>query len=357
MSKEDNFWDADPSFVTSDDEFEEEIQEEEIPEEEIEEEDSNLEDSEEEEEEDEDPVIKNGYDLFKDSIFKHLPEDYEFKATEKGFEEALEAVQGNLFNSVHEQYLEKFNDNPKVQDYLNFIIETDGKGDIEKWSAVNLKDSFTVEDITGDDKIDLQKQVIEQYYKATGIEDEYINEKIEDLEDFGKLEKEAKVAIKFLDKNKQEVNKSLVQDVKERERLERERFETNQSILNETISKTKIPKERQSRVIQEIMQPLKLKNGGEITMLDYRLNIIKNNPEHIIQLSNLLLDYNEKEGLNIGKLAERSVNTKTAKNLRSKLEEIEKNSTISKSKTSSSYETKTDKSKNADLSKGSFILG
>jgi len=313
--------------------------------------DDTSEEDNEEDDEVEEEIFKNGYETFKDSIFKFLPEDYKFKATEKGFEDALKETEKNLFENIHNQYLSNFENNPKAKEYLNFITETGGKGDVDKWIKINLSDNYTEEDLENEE---IQKKVIRAYYEKTGIEKDYIEEKIIDLEDFGKLDKEAKIALKYLNSSKDSENKNLIDGVKNQEIKEKEQYNINYEILNNIVKETKIPQKRQEYIIKEILDPVELSNGKKMTMLDYRLAVIKNNPEHIIELANVLMNYDPKKGLNIEKIINTKENTKQTKNLRQKLESIEGNSFISKSKSQAFNK---GRKNNIDLSGASFIIG
>ena len=329
---------------------EDDDEEQEIENEEILDDDESQEDEELDESEEEDDVIKTGYEVFKDSIFKYLPEDYKFKATEKGFEEAVTKVEETLFESIHSQYLQKFETNPKATEYLNFIVETNGKGDIDKWVDINLKNNYSDEDLTDET---IQKKVITEYYKLTGIEDEDIEDKLNDLEDLNKLEKESKLALKYINKYKETSTDELINDVKVTETKLKEVYDNNKQVLTSLLTESKIPSVRKQKIVEEILEPVKLQNGSEMTMLDYRINVIKSNPEHIIQFANFLLNYDPNTGFDVKNIVSKTENTKTTKSLRSKLEEVERNSTMTKSKSNTSYRGKTEK--DIDLSSVSFI--
>ena len=145
IMNEDEFWD-DGALELSEEEVEamEATEEVEKDAEDIEENtDEEVEESEqeeggevEEEDEEEDETFAKGYDIFKENIFKYLPEDYEFKATEKGFEEALNVVEDTIAGNIHSQYLNQLESNSKAKAYLDFLIKTEGQGDFEKWQKV-----------------------------------------------------------------------------------------------------------------------------------------------------------------------------------------------------------------------------
>lgn len=360
----DNFWDDDSAQFTTDgenldptlidsekEESEEEAEGEDNDNDDIDTEEG-IDDNDDNESEDEiDPLYEQGYDLFKDTIFSDLGDDYEFKATEEGFQDAIGKAEENIFQKVHQQYLDKVGTNQKAAKYLDFLIETDGNGDFEKWTQINEGGSYSEEDL---DSEDIQKKVITQLYELQGFDETDIRSKLEDLEDLDLLEKESKMALKYIDKSKGQENRNLVEEGKNVNNVRQETYDSNLSILNETLSGTKIPAARQKDITDAIMQPLALKDGGTITRYDYTLSQIRNNPEHIIEMTNLLLNYDPEKGFDINKIAQKNTNTKNTRSLREKLEELENSSTISKSKSGRSQKRT---STGPDLSQISFTLG
>lgn len=328
---------------------EEETQEEET--EEIEEEEEEESQEEEEEQVEEDEVIANSYEIFKDSIFKHLPEDYEFKATEEGFEDAVKTVEKNLFDGVHNQYLNQLETNSKAKSYLEFLIATEGQGDFEKWQRINNVDisSYTEDDIK---ETEVAKALVTEYYKTLGMEDEDILQKLEDLEDFGSLEKEAKLSLKYLPKEQEKKSKDLIEDYQTKKKSREEVYESNKKILEDTVNSLNLPKDKKGKVVESVIKPIRLRDGSETTQFNLLLNQVQSNPEHILQLSSLLLDYDPEKGFNIDSIITKRQNTKTTKGIREKLEKLEKTSPISKSRSTYGSHKRI---KTPDVTEGSFI--
>lgn len=358
---EEDFWD-DSALELSEEEVEKlnlSTQEIEIEkEEEIEEadensseEDSDESENEEEEEIEEDEVVAKGFELFKDSVFKYLPEDYKFKATEEGFEEALKTVETNLVESIHNQYLVQLEANPKAKSYLDFLVQTEGLGDYEKWQKVNNTDisSFKEEDMSDPE---LAKVVYSEYLKFQGLEDADILQKLEDAEDYGTLEKEAKIALKYIPKVQAKETDKLIEDYKAQKKSRDEVYEGNYNLLQETAKQIKLPKEKSQELIDAIMKPVRTQGGYETTMFNHMLTQVQTHPQHILQLAALIMDYTPEKGFSFDKITEKKENTKVNKNFREKLAELEKASPMSRSKTS--YESHK-KAKAPSIIEGDFI--
>ena len=361
IMNEDEFWD-DGALELSEEEVEamestEEVEEdaediEETTEEDVEDTEESVEESNEtEEEEEEDETFVKGYDIFKENIFKYLPEDYEFKATEKGFEEALNVVEDTIAGNIHSQYLAQLEGNPKAKAYLDFLVKTEGNGDFDKWQKVYNTDisSFKEEDMSDND---VAKVVYSEYLKFQGLEDEDILQKLEDAEDFGTLEKEAKIALKYIPKIQEKETEELLKDYQDQKKNRDEVYQSNYNILSETAKQIKLPKEKGQQLVDSIMKPVRTQGGYETTMFNYMLNRVQTNPQHILQLASLIMDYDEEKGFNFDGIASKKENTKVARNFREKLTELEKAAPISKSK--GSYKShKRDKA--PDITEGEFF--
>lgn len=361
IMNEDEFWD-DGALELSEEEVEamestEKVEEdaediEETTEEDVEDTEESVEESNEtEEEEEEDETFVKGYDIFKENIFKYLPEDYEFKATEKGFEEALNVVEDTIAGNIHSQYLAQLEGNPKAKAYLDFLVKTEGNGDFDKWQKVYNTDisSFKEEDMSDND---VAKVVYSEYLKFQGLEDEDILQKLEDAEDFGTLEKEAKIALKYIPKIQEKETEELLKDYQDQKKNRDEVYQSNYNILSETAKQIKLPKEKGQQLVDSIMRPVRTQGGYETTMFNYMLNRVQTNPQHILQLASLIMDYDEEKGFNFDGIASKKENTKVARNFREKLTELEKAAPISKSK--GSYKShKRDKA--PDITEGEFF--
>ena len=308
---------------------EEETEEVEETEEEVSEEVSEEEEVNEEEDEEVDEVFKNAFEVF-DPLFQYLPEDFKPEYTEEGIEKGIEAVKSTIFDEVHQGYLNNLQKNEKASNYLDFLIKTEGEGDVDAWMKINIAKDYSESDL--ESNTSLQKEVVTQLYESQNWDKDDIAAKLEDLEDLDLLGKEAKMALKYTTKNKEKMNEQLVEKAANTKEEQKAIYDNNKSILNDSFDKIGLDSKRKEQVIDAIMTPLELENGGQITMLDYKLAQIKNNPEDIIKLTNLVLAYEQGKGLNIGKIADRVATTKQTRNLRQKLEQMENSSTVSKSK-------------------------
>jgi hypothetical protein len=100
------------------------------------------------------------------------------------------------------------------------------------------------------------------------------------------------------------------------------------------------------------MKPVRLQGGYETTEFNLILNQVQTNPEHIIQLTSLLLDYDPSKGFNFDKVLSKKENTKAVKSFRQKLADLDRDSPIVKTKGSHTSHSRT---KAPDITQGDFF--
>ena len=149
---------------------------------------------------------------------------------------------------------------------------------------------------------------------------------------YNALEKEAKIALKYIPKIQKEQSEELLKDYHEQKRNRDEVYQSNYNILSETAKQIKLPKEKGQQLVDSIMKPVRTQGGYETTMFNYMLNRVQTNPQHILQLASLIMDYDEEKGFNFDGITSKKQNTKVARNFREKLTELEKAAPISRAK-------------------------
>lgn len=266
------------NFTSPDTEFsEEEVsdanEEVEQEEEETEEEETSTEDNEEESEEqaeesseeeseeevEEDPFIATINHLQEKGILQ-FDEEHEYE--EEG-EELLEKVfSETLDKRFQEEYVDSI-----PEDYQSIIKHLKAGGSLEDWvDAVKTTDfdSINLEDESN------QKQLIEDHLLSTGMDEEDVKDKVQEYEDAGTLEKNAKTALKYLKKSEEnkikEYEAELDKAVKAREKKQADDLEDFKKTVLSTEElkgfKLKDKKERQE-LLDYITKPANTKGESK----------------------------------------------------------------------------------------------
>jgi hypothetical protein len=241
-----------------------------------------------------DPLLVENFNYLREKgFFQNLPEDYEFKGTESEWEEVVNSQQEGMFQSIHDEYLKQLQSNQRASKLLDYLIKTGGE-DLDGWMDIQKLDEISPDKLEGNE--DLQKEIVKKDYKAMGLTDDEIEEKIDDLELFDKLEKESKRSAERLNRRKEEKEKQFIQNAEKQKELklenERKQLEKLRTVANEM----SLPGDRKEKVLASLINPIQTEEYGTTNYFGLQLEKIRRNPKAIIQLASILLDYNDETG-------------------------------------------------------------
>jgi len=176
------------------------------------------------------------------------------------------------------------------------------------------------------DNIDLddtqtQKQVLREYYKkTTKYDDDKINKFIARLEVTDDLLPEAEDAVEYLKTSlKEEQERLLEEQEKAREEFERQQAEARNKVVSVIEEQENLPTRRKKSLQAFIYNPI---GRGDTTDTDLNRTIqsIQSNPDHFVQLADILMDYDPKKGFDLSRF-EKKGESKAASKFQKKLEE------------------------------------
>ena len=230
------------------------------------------------------------------------PEDFKFDGTEESFAKALDATKDLQYKSAVEELWKSLPETGKP--LLKYFLEggTDVNKYIEAYSEVNL------DNIDLDDE-DNQIKVLRQYYKEIfNYTDEKTDKLISRLQAKEGLKEGALDAVEDLKEHKTELQKRLIEDAKaERERAQKAAQKERELL---TASLKELDSARQSKIEAILFNPIKTEDGVT-TEFNYYLNKISATPKHLVQLADLLVDYNPEKGFNLERFEQRVLSNKT----------------------------------------------
>lgn len=255
-------------------------------------------------------VLKTYYDFLKEQELIITEDDYEFD----GKEESLELIKQKTLESYRQKVLEELNNSlpENFKKVLKYGLEG-GKDPSDIFNQVDILDT----DITVKTN---QELIVKTHLKeTTNFSDEKINKMISNLDKAGELEAEAYDALDELKEIREE------RDLKQQQALveSRQQFEKREKELRDTVIDSIqqydiISKERKGKIQAFMFNPIK--KGTEV-LTDYQrhLKAISSNPKHLVQLADILFDYNESEGINLERFKKQG-ETKANQTLKEKLE-------------------------------------
>lgn len=231
--------------------------------------------------------------LYEEGILPNFNED-SFKERVKEIGE-VEALFETIKTTI-ESEIESFKQEAE-EDFKNFIKARDEGLDLNEYAKISAsakKYSSIKEDLLEDDE-KLQKNIVKEYLRSKGFDDEEISDTIESYEDTAKLLTKSKAALKNLIKDEEAKAEKLKEDTK-RFRIEQaEAIENQRKSLKKLIEETKniIPDvsltgNEKKRIFEHITTPIdKDANGNPINI------IMKKRMENPLRYAMLEAYYND----------------------------------------------------------------
>lgn len=231
-----------------------------------------------------------------------LDDDKEFDGKPETLKTKLEDVKANMAKAVFQNLWDKLH--PDFKPALEYAL-TEG-ADLKKYIATfGDSDEYDVENVND------QRRLLFNYYRQTTKQsDDFINRIIKKLEvDPEDLKAAALEAKEDLDTLKVERQKELLNEEKLRKEKEIKEYEAYVETVSKALEESDIEKSRQNKVKGLFFNPIKI-DKQETTMFNYIINSIKNNPKHLVQLGDLISDYDPKKGIDLTRLEKKFTSTK-----------------------------------------------
>lgn len=259
------------------------------------------------------------FNLLKENNLLHVNEDFTFDGTVLGLENAIIQTKENLQGAVAQALWEKLPED--FRPLLEYAIQ--GGTDVQAF--LNTFQSNDLSNIELEGNTENQREVLKRYFSTTTKYDtDKINRMVERLYMTGEMETEAVSALAEL----KEIEQSSRFELVETQKKQKEEYEQQQKQFREDISSliggsSYIEPPRQNKV-RSFLFNVSSVSGDTDTQFNRTLKNIAANKEHLVQLADILLDYDPKTGIKLDRI-QRKESTKATQSLRQKLEEITSN--------------------------------
>jgi hypothetical protein len=236
----------------------------------------------------EDEVIKANFEFLRTKGALLLPEDYEFEATEEGFEKAVadadayrqEAIIAEMFSAMPQQGKEL------LQYYLN------GGTDVQAFVSMYSEPDITTVDLEDEDA---QERIVKQLFKeTTRFSDAKIQKIVDSYKDDMRLKEEAEEAIPELTRLRDERRQQFIEEERIKDqKLKAQAAQARQELYTtlsgiSDINGIPYSKEDVNKTMASIYNPVKLTDGSVTTMFNYRLQQTLADPKKIALLNKLM---------------------------------------------------------------------
>jgi hypothetical protein len=271
------------------------------------------------EDEDDGEIPKAYYEFLQKNNVLFVDDEFKFDGTPESLETALTKTKENLAVQAINALWTKLS--PEFQAALKYNL--DGGTDFGKFAETYGKPT----DLSKYDlkKIEDQKAVVAQYYKLTSnYTDERINKFINKLIETEDLYDEAEEAADYIKKHEDAQRAKLLEET-EKNRFAREKAQEEwRNSVVDTMKELGIPDARKSKVQAFLLNPVQ---KGNVVSTDFErtLTAIFSNPQHYVQLADLLYNYDPKKGLDLSRFVDKNKTQSTSK-FQQELEEALKTS-------------------------------
>lgn len=244
------------------------------------------------------------FEVLKESGALVLPEDFEFDGTEDALAKAIETsnalVRDNTLAAIWQALPEDFR--PLLQYGLN------GGQSVEEYMSVYTDSVSKLSVETPED----QKKVIYQYLKTTSKHPEdRINRIVSRYEDEDILKETAEEFLLELKEIQEERKIELAEQAKLESLARKQKAEETVEGINSSIAAIEADSSRKNKLRAFFFNEVELDNK-KATEFDLVINSIKNNPSHLVQLADILLEYSSKDGFNMERFTKKG-ETKASK--------------------------------------------
>lgn len=260
-------------------------------------------------------IYSEYYDILKSNDMLYVPEDFEFDGTAEGLEKAIQATKSNLSKAAAQSLIESFPE--EFQPVLNYVVNGGQNVSefLQKTSSAEI-DQFNLDNVAE------QKAVLREYFKTTtDYDDDKISKLIDRSELADSLREDAIEAVDELKAHKAKIAEQLAQQAavqkEEARRLEEESRRQVFSVIDEA---PYIKTNRKGKV-KAFMFNKVTRDNVESTDFQRTISQISTNPEHLVQLADILLHYDPKKGIDLERFKEQNRSEATS-SLKERLEQV-----------------------------------
>jgi len=262
--------------------------------------------------------LKEFFTTLKDSNYLTVPEDFTFDGTTDSLAEAIDLTYESFKKSAQESLLNSLDEDSRLA--LKFAL-TYKKPIYSFYEETEVEPfDFSTIDL---DELENQQEVVRTYLKkTTAFSDNKIENQIKSLSQSGEIVSEAKEylgeLIAFQKKERQELNNKIEQ---QRQKGRDDLLKWKEDRVNIIKSYKDADDARKAKlkafVVNEVYTD---RSKAPVTELVQVLRMINNNPEHYVQLADVLMDYSPEKGIDYDRLTKR-LNTKITSSLKDKLDD------------------------------------
>lgn len=254
------------------------------------------------------------FNYLKEAQVLAIPDDFQFDGTTDGINQALELTRQAQLQQVAESIWARLPDDFKP------LLSYGLNGGSSLQAYMDAYSPLNYDELDIDDPI-TQNRVIKEYYKTMNpkFSDEKIDKMVARLSEIGDPKEEAEDAIDYLKGLKAERQQNLLESLEEQRQADIQRAQEESRKLSELIDGSKTYDNlRKGRLKNFILNPIQ-EDNQVTTEFSKTLDNILENPDHLVQLADILADYHPSKGFNFDRLR-KQLKTDSVKNFKDLLQ-------------------------------------
>ena len=248
-----------------------------------------------------------------------VEDDFKFDGTTEKLTEAFTTTFEKLSEKAKESLLESLPDDYKL--LVKYGLST--KRSVADFFEDNKEISYDWENIDLAD-VNTQKSIVAEYLKlTTKYTDEKISRYIESLENGELLANEASENLAELIQLQEEKKKEIENNLNNLEKTRAENAAKERKQFEEIIdADDTVPKESKGKLKAFLNnRQISAKDNTVTSNFSRSLKAVIKNPKHLVQLADILMDYDETKGFSFDKLVQRK-GTDKLKKIKKNIEEV-----------------------------------
>lgn len=263
------------------------------------------------------------FNFLKENNVLSTNEDFEFSGNPEDIETALNQTKNNLIKEAQTKLWEA------LPERFRPLLEYGLKGGQSLEDFLQAHQEIDFENVDLEDPIS-QRMIVKQQWKLTSnYSDEKIDRLIDKLEKTGALKESAEEAITEIAEDQRNKQIRLLQEAEAQTTANKQAAEAERRQLEQEIETTFQDSTRKNRVKAFMLAPVK-QNNEYTSEFNLALDSIMDNPKHLIQLADILTDYDKSNGFNFERL-KKQFKSETAKSFRDMFDSKLRNPTSQKS--------------------------
>lgn len=255
---------------------------------------------------DEDDRVTPTYEFLKESGFLDLPEDFEFDGTDEKFQEALELSKKVVYEKTADAFFDALPE--QFKPLLTYALR--GGDSVDEFVKLYSTQAFEHLDPNNADD---QKAILFQHYKSTSNYDDAKIQRIIARLNEDDLPEAAQESYNELLELKAERQAQLIEEAAKAEEQRVEQSKQKIEALTAAIESTPLIDPARKNKVKGFFHNRLNVGGQETTEFNYTIQRIFENPEHLVQLADMLTDYDPKKGISTARLEKKGANKETTK--------------------------------------------